>query len=118
MATSKAHTVAVPIPPFFSQGACLNSDPDLFFEDADEDADQPNPTVVTICNRCPIQVDCLNWAMETDQRHGSWGGTTPRQRRKIRTPIMRSSCPGCFGTNILEEPTVETCLGCGLSWKI
>jgi len=105
--------------PDFSHGACRNADPDIFFDDSAEENDQVTPAVFAYCHiRCDIRPECLHWAMETNQRHGMWGGTTPRQRVKLRTPIVRVSCPGCRGTDIMEMPTTEMCLSCGLTWKI
>lgn len=106
--------------PDLSRGACANTtDPDIFFDDAAEEYDQVTPAVHLYCNvRCEIRAQCFAWAMDTNQKHGMWGGTTPRQRQKIKTPIIRVSCPGCFGTDIMEMPTHEMCLGCGLSWNI
>ena len=37
-----------------------------------------------ICGRCPVQTECLNYALEFNEKHGVWGGTTERERRKIR----------------------------------
>jgi WhiB family redox-sensing transcriptional regulator len=34
-----------------------------------------------ICKtKCPVKEECLAHAMENEERHGTWGGTTPRQR--------------------------------------
>jgi WhiB family transcriptional regulator, redox-sensing transcriptional regulator len=108
----------VPLPDF-SQGACAHADPDVFFDDVAEERDDVTPLVFTYCHiKCPIRPECLHWAMVTNQKHGMWGGTTPRQRMKLQTPIIRVSCPGCHGTDIMEMPTAEMCLSCGLTWKI
>lgn len=106
------------MPHWAEKGLCRNMDPEIFFIDADADADFPNPVALAACDRCPIQAACLNWAMETNERNGVWGGTTPRQREKLRRPIVRVRCPGCSSNAILEEPNVEVCLSCGLSWRI
>lgn len=47
-----------------------------------------------LCQECPVQYECLNYAMAVEvshQRHGVWGGFSPkerdmlaRQRRKAR----------------------------------
>lgn len=97
--------------------ACKNMDPEIFYEDDDRNADVPNVQAEWACRTCEIQPQCLAWAME-HERHGVWGGLTQRQREKLKRGVERVSCPGCFGTNILEEPGTETCIGCGLSWKI
>lgn len=37
-----------------------------------------------VCARCPVRVECVEYAIETRQWWGIWGGTTPRQRQRIR----------------------------------
>lgn len=57
--------------------------PDLFFPE-----EYPTPTarrVATayakrLCNACPIKADCLSYALESNQRYGIWGGTSPSER--------------------------------------
>jgi WhiB family redox-sensing transcriptional regulator len=105
-----------PLPHWAEKGACRRLSPDIFFDDTD--GDFPNITAATACGHCMIQLECLNWAMRTKEKYGIWGGTTPRQREKLRRVIPRSHCPGCQSNAIMEEPTSETCLSCGLSWKI
>jgi len=35
-----------------------------------------------VCRRCPVQVECLAWAVE-NRPIGIWAGTTERQRRNM-----------------------------------
>ncbi len=35
---------------------------------------------VAICNTCPVKTECLQHAIDNDERWGVWGGTTPRER--------------------------------------
>ena len=51
---------------------------------------------LAICNRCPVQDNCLAYAVATRQRHGVWGGRTQQELRRLianagpyewRTPI-------------------------------
>ncbi|BCJ45336.1 hypothetical protein GCM10010168_86050 [Actinoplanes ianthinogenes] len=57
-------------------------DPDVFFP--------PPGTAIgsaaakTVCRRCPHIDDCRDWAVETQQEHGVWGGTTPSERVELR----------------------------------
>jgi hypothetical protein len=43
-----------------------------------------------ICDKCEHKIDCANWAIR-NERHGVWGGTTPKERvvirKKLRIPI-------------------------------
>lgn len=36
-----------------------------------------------MCRRCPVIAECLEWALDTAQPFGIWGGTTERDRRVI-----------------------------------
>lgn len=51
-----------------------------------------------ICNQCPVQPECLEWALETKEPDGIWGGKTAEERRKKRlglvVKIRRSSRNG------------------------
>jgi WhiB family redox-sensing transcriptional regulator len=38
---------------------------------------------LAICSMCPVVDDCLDHALESNERFGVWGGTTERQRRKL-----------------------------------
>ena len=37
-----------------------------------------------VCGECPVQTDCLQYALETNQDAGIWGGTSEEERRSIR----------------------------------
>lgn len=38
----------------------------------------------TICQTCPVADPCLQFALETNQEAGIWGGTTEDERRRLR----------------------------------
>lgn len=38
----------------------------------------------SVCRVCPVQRECLDWAVETDQDFGVWGGATERERKIMR----------------------------------
>ena len=37
-----------------------------------------------ICGTCKVKDQCLNHALQNHISHGVWGGTSERQRRRIR----------------------------------
>lgn len=37
-----------------------------------------------ICASCPVSVECLAYALETNQRHGMWGGRSEAERAALR----------------------------------
>jgi hypothetical protein len=57
--------------------------PELFFpEDIPEPELRHSATVLAkaMCDGCVIKEKCFEYALETDQRHGIWGGTSPDER--------------------------------------
>ena len=62
------------------RAACRDVDPELFYPVSETD-DGP---AKAICDRCPVRPQCLNRAIETGEAFGVWGGTNPRERKKIR----------------------------------
>jgi len=62
-------------------------DPDIFFPEggsgqaAKMRADQS--AAIKVCNECPVQRTCLEYALTTRQDNGVWGGTTERERKRI-----------------------------------
>ena len=74
-----------------SQGACLSADPDLFFPISPGGASQRQVRrAKAVCGTCPVQAECLAFAVETRQVHGVWGGLgeeeLARLRRGLRAP--------------------------------
>lgn len=37
----------------------------------------------TVCHGCPVEADCLDWALRTELEHGVAGGLTGTERIKI-----------------------------------
>lgn len=65
--------------------ACRDSDPDLFFPIGNTGpAIEQIASAKAICETCDVQIDCLNFAIETNQDSGVWGGTDEEERRKLR----------------------------------
>ncbi|MFH2073334.1 MAG: WhiB family transcriptional regulator, partial [Actinomycetota bacterium] len=64
---------------------CRDSEPNLFFPigstgpalDQIEDAK-------AICLQCSVREECLNYALETNQEAGVWGGYAEDERRRLR----------------------------------
>ncbi|MDL5199417.1 WhiB family transcriptional regulator [Streptomyces sp. ALI-76-A] len=65
--------------------ACRHEDPDLFFP-----IGTTGPALVqqeqakSVCRRCPVQGQCLEWALDTGQTIGVWGGTSEDERRALK----------------------------------
>jgi WhiB family redox-sensing transcriptional regulator len=67
------------------QAVCRDEDPDLFFP-----IGNTGPAVLqaeeakTVCRRCPVREPCLEWALESGQEAGVWGGTSEEERRALK----------------------------------
>jgi len=59
--------------------ACKDEKSMTFFPQSKEEETK----ALAICGICPVREDCLNNALETNERYGVWGATTEKQRRKL-----------------------------------
>jgi WhiB family redox-sensing transcriptional regulator len=67
------------------RSACRDSDPDIFFPiGSSGPAVEQIETARRICAACPVGDQCLEFALETNQEAGIWGGTTEDERRRLR----------------------------------
>jgi WhiB family redox-sensing transcriptional regulator len=75
-----------------SRGACLSVDPELFFplSSAGPAAEQISQAK-SVCTRCQVRSECLDFALATRQVHGVWGGTSEDERRRILARIDSQS---------------------------
>ena len=37
-----------------------------------------------VCMACEVRVECLDYALENDERFGIWGGLSERERRRLK----------------------------------
>lgn len=64
---------------------CRDTDPDLFFP-----VGTTGQALVSIdhakrvCGECTVTQDCLDFALDTNQDSGIWGGLSEEERRAIR----------------------------------
>jgi WhiB family redox-sensing transcriptional regulator len=72
--------------PDWSAGLCAQTDPDLFFPEKGASS----AAAISICRRCPIRAECLEFAIDEPGFHGVWGGTTQKQRQMLRRDRDRS----------------------------
>jgi len=65
---------------FMTFGACRGTAPDIFFPDRGESLEPAK----RICGECVVRDECLEYALDSGERFGVWGGTSERERRRIR----------------------------------
>ena len=64
---------------------CRDLDPSLFFPVGVTGAAVDQIAAAKgICAGCPVQSDCLEFAITTNQEFGVWGGTSEDERRVLR----------------------------------
>src|SRR5262252_29474 len=70
--------------------ACREVDPELFFP-----IGNTGPALLQIeeakrvCRRCPVIEGCLQWAVESGQDSGVWGGMREDERRAYKRRLGR-----------------------------
>jgi WhiB family transcriptional regulator, redox-sensing transcriptional regulator len=70
--------------------ACLSADPELFFPiPQGAVADRQVSDALRVCAGCTVRQQCLDFAMQTAEAHGIWGGTTPEERIRARRKAAR-----------------------------
>jgi WhiB family transcriptional regulator, redox-sensing transcriptional regulator len=43
-----------------------------------------------VCQRCPVLEACLEFALETNQKYGIWGGLTDKERASLKRRRARA----------------------------
>jgi WhiB family redox-sensing transcriptional regulator len=65
--------------------ACRDSDPTLFFPiGSTGPAVDQIAAAKEICELCSVQEECLQYALESNQEAGVWGGYAEDERRRLR----------------------------------
>jgi WhiB family redox-sensing transcriptional regulator len=68
-----------------SQATCRDTDPELFFPvGTTGQALLQIAKAKSVCCQCPVHAQCLEFALETNQDTGIWGGTSEEERRQMR----------------------------------
>lgn len=77
-----------------SQAECIGTDPDLFFPLGASGAPLAQAEAAKrVCGECTVRIPCLQYALETNQTTGVWGGTDEDERRAIRRSWVRAGRP-------------------------
>jgi WhiB family redox-sensing transcriptional regulator len=71
--------------------ACRDEDPELFFP-----IGNTGPALLqieeakSVCRRCPVREECLQFALETGPDAGVWGGLSEDERRALKRRNARA----------------------------
>lgn len=68
-----------------TRAACRDEDPDLFFPiGTSGPALLQTERAKAVCRRCPVREQCLDWAMDSGQSLGVWGGMSETERHALK----------------------------------
>jgi WhiB family redox-sensing transcriptional regulator len=105
---------------------CIGMDPNIWQPRVQDEAGCAEAKAV--CGRCPVQEECLEYALAYYPA-GVWGGTSEADRRRIRAKRRRGAvqtasngsparCPGCRSQSgpVPAGGGRSRCLDCGATW--
>src|SRR5690242_16462992 len=59
---------------------CAETDPEAFFPEKGGSTREAKK----VCRACEVRAECLEYALQHDERFGIWGGLSERERRRIK----------------------------------
>jgi WhiB family redox-sensing transcriptional regulator len=63
-----------------AKSRCLEVDPEIFFPERGGSSKAAR----AVCLQCEVRIECLRYALANREQFGIWGGTSERERRKLR----------------------------------
>jgi WhiB family transcriptional regulator, redox-sensing transcriptional regulator len=76
---------------WWNLAACRNAEPELFFPISATSASLPAvERAKAVCASCPVQSQCLRYALRHRQEQGIWGGMTEDERRLLSRRLARN----------------------------
>lgn len=92
-------------------GLCAEVDPELFFPEKGGSVAYAK----RVCRSCPVRPECLEYALENDERFGVWGGLSERERRRVKNGagLLARRCRK--GLHVLTDANTDSsghCMAC------
>ncbi len=75
---------------WMADALCAQVEGNLFFPDKGGSTRDAK----AVCSACPVRGPCLDYALDHDETYGIWGGTSERERRRLRRGT-RKTCGAC-----------------------
>lgn len=75
-----------PPPSWQADALCAQTDPEIFFPEKGGSTAEAEK----VCARCPVAAECLDYALDNDERFGVWGGATLPRRRRLAKSLIAS----------------------------
>jgi WhiB family transcriptional regulator, redox-sensing transcriptional regulator len=63
-----------------TQARCSEVDPEIFFPERGGSSKAAR----SVCAQCDVRMECLEYALNNKEQFGIWGGTSERERRRLR----------------------------------
>lgn len=64
---------------------------EAFFPEPGASAPGTSKRARAICDECTVAAQCLEYALANDERHGFWGGLSPKERSRLRKSMRRAA---------------------------
>jgi WhiB family redox-sensing transcriptional regulator len=97
--------VLVERPAWFEFAACKGMDTTMFYPDT-----KPTIEAREVCQACPAQLACLDFALEHDEDDGLWGGVGLDARRRIKRQRRTESVGDVRKCRVCSTPFVTVTL--------
>ncbi|MGW2520517.1 WhiB family transcriptional regulator [Streptomyces sp. NPDC001617] len=108
--TGRRRTSAALTDDWMAHGLCRQTDPAIFFpEGRGASITVQTEQAKQVCNQCPVRALCLEWALDTGQHSGTWGGMSEDERRGLREAPDGSQFLLCLG----EQEFIEARIAAG-----
>lgn len=92
---------------------CQDLPTEIFFSEGMGSGNEREVGMVKeICSRCPVRRKCLDTALQLEQfsgrnRHGIWGGLSPRERTRLWTEIKyKLEVEVCKNGHLMDQQNV------------
>jgi WhiB family transcriptional regulator, redox-sensing transcriptional regulator len=74
----------LPRPPHWTEAAvCAQVGDDFWFPEKGGSTREAK----RVCHGCEVKGECLDYALENDERFGIWGGMSERERRRLKRAV-------------------------------
>ena len=87
--------------------ACEQSDPEAFYPPRGEHASIQTRLAKVLCEACPVQRECLTYALIAREPYGIWGGMTTEDREKL---LRRQRKSGSVSSNSMSSKSSKSLL--------
>lgn len=92
---------------------CAQTDPEAFFPEVGGSTREAR----RVCRQCPVRAECLQYALENDERFGVWGGLSERERNRMKPKAPPRDPAYCKSGRHLKTPEGTGARGACLACK-